>query len=231
MAEKEYTICCPQCQHEQDVRLSDKLDANARPDLKERLLDNTFNRIDCEDCGFSFRADMPVLYTDLEKGIIIHWIPLHNQTLAEMQKEFGDSQEEIRKELPEGTPVPRLQLVLSRVELIERIFLLEQELDERLIEYVKYFIYQNNSSRVPARHKNLLFNAQKSDDNTFCFAVQDIDTMTFDEVLSYPRSSYQKLKNKFMADDAELISLFPGAYKNARLVYLERNKDQASAAE
>ena len=44
----------------------------------------------------------------------------------------------------------------------------------------------------------------------------------FDEVLSYPRSQYQKLKNKFMADDDELTALLPGAYKNARLAFLER---------
>lgn len=224
MAEKEYTISCPQCQHEHDVRLSDKLDANARPDLKERLLENTFNRIECKSCGFVFRADMPVLYTDLEREIIIHWMPLHRQTLAELQQGFAESQEELRKELPEGTPVPRLQLVLSRVELIERIFVLEEKLDERLIEYVKYLIYQNNAARIPARKKNLLFNAQKSDDNTFCFAIQDIDTMTFDDVLSYPRSQYQKLRNKFMADDEELTALFPGAYKNARLAFLQQSQ-------
>lgn len=224
MAEQEYTIRCPQCQHEQDVRLSDKLDANARPDLKERLMDNTFNRIECEDCGFSFRADMPVLYTDLKKGIIIHWIPLHSQPLEVIQKEFEASQDEMRRQLPKGTPIPRLQLVLTRVELVERIFLLEQDLDERLIEYVKYLIYQNNAERVPAKDKNLLFNAQKSDDHNFCFVVQDINTASFDEVLTYPRSQYQKLKNQFMADDDELTELFPGAYKNARLVYLERNK-------
>ena len=124
MAEKEYTICCPQCQHEQDVRLCDKVDANAQFDLKEPLLNNTFNQIVCEGCDFSFRADMPVLYTDLEKGIIIHWIPLHNQSLTQMQKEFDDSQEEMKRQLPKGTPIPRLQLVLTRVELIERIFIL-----------------------------------------------------------------------------------------------------------
>ncbi|MFC1467664.1 CpXC domain-containing protein, partial [Verrucomicrobiota bacterium] len=181
-------------------------------------------RIECEECDFSFRADMPVLYTDLEKGIIIHWIPLHNQPLEQLQQEFGESQEEMRRELPDGTPVPRLQLVLTRVELIERIFLLEQDLDERLIEYVKYLIYQNNASRVPAQDKNLLFNAQKSDDNNFCFVVQDINTASFDEILSYPRSQYQKLKNKFMADDDELTAFFPGAYKNARLALLEQQR-------
>jgi hypothetical protein len=223
MAEKEYTICCPQCQHDQDVTLSDKLDPNARPDLKERLLENTFNRIECEACGFSFRADMPLLYTDMEKGIIIHWIPLHNQSLAQLQQEFKESQEEMRRELPEGTPVPRLQLVLTRVELVERIFMLEQKLDERLIEYAKFMIYQNNVARISAKDKALLFNAQKSDDTNFCFAVQDIATATFDEVLGYPRSQYQKLRNKFMADDEELTALFPGAYKNARLAFLERN--------
>jgi hypothetical protein len=205
------------------VTLSDKLDPNARPDLKERLLENTFNLIKCEGCGFAFRADMPVLYTDMEKGIIIHWIPLHNQSLAQLQQEFKESQEELRRELPEGTPMPRLQLVLTRVELVERIFMLEQKLDERLIEYVKFLIYQNNAARVPAKDKALLFNAQKSDDTNFCFAVQDIATATFDEVLGYPRSQYQKLRNKFMADDDELTALFPGAYKNARLVFLERN--------
>ncbi len=222
MSEKEYTICCPQCQHEQDVRLGDKVDANARPDLKERLFDNTFNQIVCDDCGFTFRTDMPILYTDLEKGIIIHWIPLHNQSLTQMQKEFDDSQEEIKRQLPKGTPIPRLQLVLTRVELIERIFILEQNLDERLIEYVKFLMFKNNPERINAAKKHLFFNAQKSDDNNFSFLVQDIDTATIDEMLTFPRSQYQKLKNKFMADDEELKMLFPSAYKNARLVFLQQ---------
>jgi hypothetical protein len=161
-----------------------------------------------------------VLYTDLEQGIIIHWIPLHGRSLAQLQQDFSESQEELRLQVPEGTTIPRLQLVLTRMELVERIFLLEQKLDERLVEYAKYQIYQNNAERVPAKQKILLFNAQQTDDNNFCFVVQDIKTATFDEVLGYPRSQYQKMKNKFMADDEELIELFPDVYKNARLAYL-----------
>jgi hypothetical protein len=222
MSAKPYQITCPHCNGEQTVPLYDKLDPGRNPELKAALFENRLNRISCEHCQASFRIDLPLLYTDLKKGIIIHWIPLQNQTLEQIQQDFRESTEMLKRETPAGMQPPRLQLVLTRVELVERIYMLEAGFDERLIEQIKYAIYEKNPQRVPAQSCHLLFCAQDSDENRLNFAVQEIDSGTFREVLQYDRAQYNRLAQQAKNEPALLTGFFPGAYKNARLLFMER---------
>lgn len=217
-----YRIRCPECSFGQEVRLLDKLDAAAQPELKQQLLENRFNRVGCEDCGFSFRADLAVLYSDLPRGIIIHWIPLHHQSFKELQRDFESSRREMERMLPPGAELPRLQLALSRVELLERIFLLEQGFDERIIEYIKHTVYQKNAGALPVEQYNLLFNAQDSTEEELLFAVMEIDSGQPVNLLRYPRALYDRLRREFKKDPAPLEALFPGVCKNARLSVMEK---------
>ena len=139
---KTFNIKCPSCGVPQDVELHEAVNVAAEPELKQALLENRLNRIECIDCDASFRVDMPLLYSDPEHNILIHWIP-ETESLAKEQiiEDFDQSLEQINAMLPDDISVPSVRLVLTRVELVELVFMIEAEMNERVVEYVKYSIH------------------------------------------------------------------------------------------
>ncbi len=222
-----YPIACPFCARAQEVDLWNVLDFDDEPDLRDRLVSNRINRVECSGCGRSFRIDIPLLVRHRAEGILIHCDPLvGDRTLDEVEASFAAARQELERLLPADIAPPEIHLVVDWSELIERLFLLEEGLDARLIEHIKYMLYQQNPDRLPAAAKNLLFNAQDSTDEQLCFVVQDRGTRKLEAVLNFARADYEALVNVFDSGDslALLMEQFPGPYLSGRLRYLQ---DQA----
>ena len=64
-------IACPTCSIPQDVQLYDAINVQNEPRLREELMQNRLNRVDCIECAASFRVDLPLLYSDPRQGILI----------------------------------------------------------------------------------------------------------------------------------------------------------------
>ena len=75
MSTKKFTISCPSCGVSQEVELHESINVQSNPELKQSLLENRLNRVDCSDCETGFRVDMPMLYSDPEHQLMVHWIP------------------------------------------------------------------------------------------------------------------------------------------------------------
>ena len=105
---------------------------------------------------------------------------------------------------------------------------MEEGLDARLVEHIKYMMYQQNEEKLPAAQKGLLFDAQDSTEEQLCFVVQDRTTRKLEAVLNFARSDYEALVNVFDSDDqlALLEEQFPGPYLNGRLRYLQDLAEQ-----
>ena len=124
-------------------------------------------------------------------------------------------------EAPDSSQL-KLHLVYDRVELVERIFLLEAGLDERIVEYIKYLIYSKNARKVDPAAKRLLFNVQDSDDETLCFIVQDRASNRLESALKYDRKMVRELEAMFANNPTHpLTELFPHPYVSARRLLLD----------
>ncbi len=221
---RKHEIACPLCGREQRVELWDSINVDSEPELREALLLNRVNRVECEGCRKSFRVDKPLIYRDREQDIFVHFDPLvGGRTLAEAEKSFREAMAELDRLLPKDVPPPEAHLVVEWSELVERIFLLEEGLDARLVEHIKYMMYQQNAGKLPAEKKNLLFDAQDSTDDQLCFVVQDRATRKLESVLNFARADYEALVNLFDSGDqlALLEEQFPGPYLSGRLRYLQ----------
>lgn len=194
----------------------------ANPELKKELLENRLNRVVCTDCDASFRVDMPLLYSDPAHHILIHWIP-ETETLSSEQiiEDFDQSLEQINAMLPADITPPNVRLVLMRVELVELIFMIESEMNERVVEYVKYSIYTRNMGKVDPKESRLLFNVQDSTDDELLFAIQDVESHEFGKVLRYGRSAYQSMCELYKEAPDEFVEMFPGPYISARNLLLD----------
>lgn len=221
---KNYNIRCPKCRHEQEAELFEAVEVGAEPALREALMLNRLNAVTCAGCEFAFQVHKPLLYHDAKRGFMIYWLPVPAGAEEAGERQFADMLLHLTSQQPEGVPLPAMHLVFTRTELIERIFLLEAQLDERVIEYVKHLMYLNNTGKLVPAQKALLFNAQDSTDENLCFVVQDVKTRKMEAMLHYSRKAYVAMAEMFRADDKQrmLRELFPGPYISARALLAQQ---------
>lgn len=219
-------ITCPSCGTPQEVTLYDAINVETDPQLKDALMHNQLNRVLCADCELDFRIDLPVLYSDPKNNILIHWIPENDETPRErILGEFDRSMEEMNSMVPEDIELPSVRLVLSRVELVELIFLIEAGLNPRVVEYVKYSIFTRNVEKVDPHKVRLLLNVQDSTDEEMCFVVQDAQSQELGEILRYGRSAYQSMCELYEESPEEFMDMFPGPCISARNLLLEDEEE------
>lgn len=221
---RKHEIACPFCGREQQVELWDSINVDSDPELREALQRGRVNRVECGGCKQSFRIEKPLAYLDREQDIFIHLDPLIGaRTLTEVETTFREAMLEMNRLLPKDVPPPEAHLVVEWSELVERVFLLEEGLDARLVEHIKYMMFQQNVDQLPAQQKNLLFNAQDSTDEQLCFVVQDRATKKLESMLHFSRADYEALVNVFDTDEqlALLEEQFPGPYVSGRFRYLQ----------
>ena len=219
---KTFHIKCPTCGFPQDVALYEAVNVGAEPELKQLLLENRLNRVECVDCDASFRVDMPLLYSDPKNNILIHWIPETKEMDRDaIIEDFDQSLEEINAMLPPDVTVPSVRLVLTRVELVELIFIIEAELNQRVVEYIKYSIYTRNIEKVDPKEIRLLLNVQDSTDEELCFAMQNVGTQELSKVIRYGRPAYQSMCELYDENPEEFSEMFPGPCISARNLLLD----------
>jgi hypothetical protein len=215
-------ISCPACGTAQDVTLYESINVQRDPWLKDALMQNQLNRVECNDCRANYRIDTPLLYNDPAHRILIHWIPEGGELTRErILEDFDLSLEEMNAMVPDDVELPTVRLVMSRVELVELIFMLEAGLNQRVIEYIKYSIFTRNMEKVDPAQFRLLLNVQDSTDDELCFVMQDVREQTLGQVLRYGRAAYQSMNGLYDESPDEFIEMFPGPCISARNLLLD----------
>ena len=222
-----YPITCPKCQKQERVDLYDAINLAEDPELKNTLLANKLNAIDCASCGYTFRVDKNLLYHDPEHHLMIYLFDCPDDAYEEAQSEFVETTRSISQALPADVTPPQVHMVINRSQLIERIFLHEAGLNERIIEYIKMQIYTHSSEAADPEGKILLFNAEDSTGDDLCFVIQDAETGKLEGMLQYKREAYDAFTEMFEKDDevGNIFELFPGPYIDARATLLTKDAE------
>jgi transcription elongation factor Elf1 len=215
-------IQCPSCGAQQQVQLYEVINVQQDPALKEALMHNQLNRVVCESCDLDYRVDLPLLYTDAAHEMMIHWVPESAQVSREqILEEFDEAIERMNGEAGEEFTLPSVRLVMSRVELVELIYMLEEGINQRVIEYIKYSMYTRNSEKLNPETQRLLLNVEDSTDEELCFVAQEVETQQLGEMLRYGKAAYHSLLELYEEDPDEFMELFPGPCISARDVLLD----------
>jgi hypothetical protein len=224
--ELKYQISCPKCSNELDVTLFESINVESDPSLRDALMENKLNGVTCPACDFSFRVDKPLLYCDPTRKLFIYWLPTADNLYDTGTESFQETVAKMSGLVPDSVAMPEIHLVFTRTEMVERIFLNEAGLDERVIEYIKYLIFTKNLDQLVPAEKALLFNAEDSTDESLVFVVQDVETRKLESVITYSRSAYQAFCEMFDQDDqtAILLEMFPGPYISARALLIQESE-------
>lgn len=213
-----YPIQCPQCKSQQDEVLYDSIDVHREPELRKQLIEHRLNAVTCSSCGFSFRVDKNLLYHDSAAGWMIYWQPGDPEHPDPTVEEFHRVLEDMRSVLPSGRSMPEVDLVLTRMELVERIFVREAELNPKVVEYVKYLIYTQNLDQFMPETHELLFNGEESNEEHLVFVLKNRENGQLESLLQYKRETYQSLLELLIQErEVSLVNqLFPGPYVSGR---------------
>ena len=223
---KEYTISCPSCGTQQTVELYESVNVANDPQLKDALMKNCLNRVDCSDCESTFRVDMPLLYSDPEHNVMIHWVPeSEGMSREKILEEFDQTLEEFNEMVPDDISVPQVRLVLTRVELVELIYMIEKGYNQRVVEYVKYSIYSRNLEKIDPARFRLLLNVEDSNGEELHFVMQDVQSNELGASLGYGRAAYQSMCELFEENSDEFLDMFPGPCISARNLLLEERSE------
>jgi hypothetical protein len=151
-------VTCPDCGHSQTERVWHSINVTLSPDLKQRLFDDKINVFYCEQCESVYPIGIDLLYHDMDKKIQIY----EQYSDLDMQKELA----KIEAQLPFTTePYRYRRIVKSRNELKEKILIFDDNLDDRVIEYLKIVLtVKAQEDHKPKDRCHVSYNGKRNDD-------------------------------------------------------------------
>jgi hypothetical protein len=207
---------CPNCRLLNQVAPVTRLGPD-EPGLQE-LFAGTLNRIVCAACKTTFRVDVPVLFRDEERHTLI-FLPAADEAGVPLTPEEAETHlAAILRQLPAaaaGRGAPTCRLVLSHRQLVEKIAMLRQNLDDRLVEFVKYQLYLRRERDLDPVRKELFYDFSAPEADRLAFIVFDRESGKPCAAAHIALDVYRDLASAFLSSDelqAELARLFPGHY-------------------
>ncbi len=212
--EQPRVVDCPQC--EAPVAVKPVTVVRPRSGDLKRLFKGDLNRVTCEACQTAFVLDVPILYRDDEARFLVYFIAEADPAQwPECERRMQAVTAEVFTAAGGQAP-PSCRLVTDRSALIEKIALHERGLDDRIIEYIKYQLYQTpgGSARLDPVRQRLLYDfSSEPADGRLAFVVFDREHGRATAGAHLPIEVYREVAEAFTSNLGmrdELESLFPG---------------------
>lgn len=147
-------ITCPKCGSISKHNIYESVNTTLDPDMREKVLNGSVFKFHCESCNTSIQIYYPFLYHDMKNKFMIQFDPKNEYDLEEF------------KTLENMNPMKgyTYRIVNVPYQLIDKILILEQKLDDKVMEVLKEFLKaSSNNSEI----RELVFAKMK--DDTFAF--------------------------------------------------------------
>ncbi len=175
-----------------------------------------FNVFPCGACGRDVRLDLALVYRDEDHASLIYYLPPADRTtVAEAEKAIDVIVEKLFGADAAPADVPDCRLTLSLQEFIEKIALLEDGLDDRVVEFIKYHIYLNNEHDINPHKVTLLYNFTNPDQEVLEFVIFNRTSGKAENATNVPMTLYHEVKDSLTGDKElheEVCQLFRGRH-------------------
>lgn len=139
------TVTCKQCGAQQPFTAWESLNVTLNPKEKEELLKGTLTQFTCSKCNWSAEVTYPMLYHDMQKQLMIWLWPA------------GGEPDEHGTLFRAGMEDYKFRVVGARVDLVEKVFIFDAGLDDRVIEMMKLMARVQPSGGNSLREGPILF--------------------------------------------------------------------------
>jgi len=124
-------ITCPKCGFVYEKECFPSVDAAADPELRARVVSGEICVASCPSCKVTTRLIYPCMYQDAEKGFAVYFLPRTESRSVSVNGEM--------EALMEDKTVRTRRLVDDYTELMEKIAIFENGLDDRVMELFKAY--------------------------------------------------------------------------------------------
>lgn len=166
-------ITCPHCHKESDFILWDSINTSLDPEMKAKVRSGEAFKWVCTSCGYEANVEYATLYHQMEDLVMIYYVPGEGdktETIELMKGKYKNTDGEFVEmdmKIDEGY---YKRVVDTRNQFREKLVLLDEALDDRIIELMKLFmIAQIKDNDDDLEIEEMLFD--KLEDGTRCFAI------------------------------------------------------------
>ncbi len=207
------TIQCPHCQTQfsfQPVTLLTPEDSH-----EEELNRGTLNCVQCPECGKTLNVPVRLSFRDAEGSFLLVQEPRPLPEPEAAKRALQLDEAATRAALEKGIQRPVVRMVFTRPDFLEKLYLHQKSLDDRVVEFAKYQLFHGGTqdgALNPHRHR-LLFDYSQSDAERMVFLVYDRVSGKPIRMLQVPRTEYDALAEEIAINPAiqkELDNCFPG---------------------
>jgi hypothetical protein len=166
------------CEHGFDADVPDSVDLGTEPEVEQAIIDGEFLSIRCPNCGKVLKPEFPVLIEDPQAENSIFFIPELDRS-AYFRGSLSYSLREANR------------VAIGYEELVEKFLLKRYNLDDRVVEIVKYYLLSKIMEDEPGdKEVHILFSKREQD--TVFFNVLGLKK---DEVgiLKVPMATVEKI--------------------------------------
>ena len=182
MAVEDLKITCPECGETGDLPVYESVNVTLDPDLKNAVLDAGLFTWTCPLCGKNVRVSYPFLYHDMRRRFMLRFDPDGSRDGLELASLTAASG------LFRGSDYT-LRTVQNYEQLLEKICIFDQELDDRVVELCKAVLIRE----LAQEHPELSIRRALTDvrDGRIYVAFIDIDEDVF--AIELPDDLYNRL--------------------------------------
>ncbi|HHV25654.1 MAG TPA: hypothetical protein GXX63_00480 [Tissierellia bacterium] len=177
---------CPNCHETFKIKVYDNLNITSNVEMKSKVLNGSIFDFKCPNCGILFRSIYSIVYKDMEKKYII---------FLNMKNKNYDKK---IKKIEELYPEYKIRIVSDMMDLIEKIYIFEVKLNDKIITYLGYKIYEDMTRKLldmksPIKISKVLFDSFNPSKNQVNFgALNNVKKRIF---ISATYTDYKTLQN------------------------------------
>ncbi len=175
---KTMTVNCPACFEDNSFKICSHIDISENPELKDQIFDRSLFKFSCPQCGEEILVSYDCIYTDSDKNFMVALV---------------SNQEEATTLVADGYT---LRVVRSINELVEKIALMEDGIDDRVIELYKIMLEdQFEEERSGSEILGIYYGGQNSEDKSLLFYIITANAENCRATLSF--ETYNAITNQF----------------------------------
>lgn len=188
------SVACPACQAQVEFRLGHSVNADRRPDLRDEILDRSFQRATCEKCSEVFRMDPEITYFDsarkqwiLAQSVsnLTNWRAYETQAEATVERTYGPNSAFAAQALGQRLSV---RVVFGWAALREKLLCRQHELDDVTLELLKVMVLRSLDQQPFSDDVELRLVEVK--EHELALAWMDPRTEAVQQLLDVPKDLY-----------------------------------------
>lgn len=223
-------VTCPACGKDFTMQACESVNADRRPDLRDAILDGSFQVETCPHCGERFRLDPRLSYVDIGRGQWISvqpledigdWVGGEDEATDMFDKAYGSQAPQSAREIGDALK-PRL--VYGWSALREKLVAVEHGLDDVTLELMKLALIQGLEKAPLARGNELRLETADAENLELHWVKAESDEVI--ERLRVPRELYDGIVNDEAAWAAVRQSTSDGPFVDMQKQYLGQGRQR-----